>query len=65
VKQTDAGTTLDTLTALEEEHRRLDARVQALDQQPHLTSAERIEYCLLKKRKLLTKDRINRLRISA
>ena len=55
----------DLLATLNEEHRRLDARLRKLDRQVSLTAAERVEYCLLKKRKLLTKDRISRITASA
>ncbi len=53
-----ASVTLDTLV---EEHRRLDTRLRQLDAQRSLTTAEQREYGLLKKQKLLTKDRIARL----
>jgi len=55
----------DLLATLSKEHRRLDARLRKLDRQVSLTSAERVEYCLLKKQKLLTKDRIARITASA
>ena len=54
----EASVTLDTLV---EEHRRLDARLRQLDAQRSLTTAEQLEYGVLKKRKLLAKDRIARL----
>lgn len=50
---------LDELTA---EHRRLDAQVREMERKLALTAAEQIEYSRLKKQKLLTKDRITRLR---
>lgn len=52
-------TLIDELT---EEHRRLDAQVREMERRVALTPAEQIEYSRLKKRKLLTKDRITRLR---
>jgi len=54
----DASVTLDTLV---EEHRRLDARLRELDAQRSLTTSEQVEYGVLKKQKLLAKDRIARL----
>ena len=65
MKQLVGGSKDDVLEKLMEEHRRLDERLRILDDQCSLTSAERIEYCQLKKMKLLTKDRIERLRITA
>lgn len=53
----------DLLSNLLDEHRRLDLRLQAMDAQLSLTAAERLEYTRLKKQKLLTKDRIARLRV--
>jgi uncharacterized protein YdcH (DUF465 family) len=50
-----------TLTALVDEHRRLDDRLRALEAQRSMTAAEQIEYGTLKKQKLLAKDRIARL----
>ena len=55
----------ELLTTLTREHRQLDERLRQLDRQVSMTSAERNEYCLLKKRKLLTKDRISRITASA
>ncbi len=52
-----------SLADLLEEHRRLDERVRSLDGQRSLTPAEQREYLQLKKMKLLTKDRIERLRL--
>lgn len=54
----EVSVTLDTLV---EEHRRLDIRLQQLDAQRSLTTAEQVEYGVLKKQKLLAKDRIARL----
>lgn len=54
----EVSITLDTLLA---EHRRLDRRLQELDAQRSLTTAEQVEYGVLKKQKLLAKDRIARL----
>ena len=51
----------ELLATLTDEHRQLDARLHELERQVSMTSAERDEYCLLKKRKLLTKDRIARI----
>jgi uncharacterized protein YdcH (DUF465 family) len=65
VKAIDAGSKDQVLASLIEEHRRLDDRLRSLDGQRFLTSAEQIEYGQLKKMKLLTKDRIERLRITA
>ena len=55
----------DLLSTLTREHRQLDERLRQLDKQISMTAAERIEYCLLKKRKLLMKDRMARLTASA
>jgi hypothetical protein len=55
----------DLLVTLTREHRQLDERLRQLDKQVSMTAAERVEYCLLKKRKLLTKDRIARITASA
>ena len=55
----------ELLSSLLAEHRRLDQRLQAMDAQLMLTAAERLEYAQLKKRKLLTKDRIARLQQGA
>jgi hypothetical protein len=55
----------DLLATLTKEHRQLDERLRQLDKQVSMTAAERVEYCLLKKRKLLTKDRISRMTIRA
>jgi uncharacterized protein YdcH (DUF465 family) len=49
---------LDELTA---EHRRLDERLQLLERRRAPTPAEQAEITTLKKRKLLTKDKIARL----
>ena len=62
---TQTGTSPDLLSTLLDEHRRLDQRLQAMDAQLSLTSAERLEYQQLKKQKLLTKDRIVRLQAHA
>jgi hypothetical protein len=43
------------------EHRRLDELIRELERRVALTPAEQIEYSRLKKRKLLTKDRLARL----
>jgi hypothetical protein len=51
----------DLLSTLTKEHRQLDERLRQLDKQISMTAAERVEYCLLKKRKLLMKDRIARI----
>jgi len=59
VLDADKQTLLEELTA---EHRRLDDRVRELERRVALSPAEQIEYSRLKKRKLLTKDRIVRLR---
>ncbi len=60
-----AGPSSDLLSTLLDEHRRLDQRIRAMDAQLSMTAAERLEYAQLKKQKLLTKDRIARLRIGA
>ena len=65
MKQVEAGSKDQVLTTLIEEHRRLDERLRSLDGQRFLTSAEQLEYGQLKKRKLMTKDRIERLRVTA
>jgi uncharacterized protein YdcH (DUF465 family) len=54
----DRQTLIEELTA---EHRRLDDMVRELERRVALTPAEQIEYSRLKKRKLLTKDRLARL----
>lgn len=54
----DSSVTLDTLVA---EHRRLDDRLRELTSQRSLTTAEQLEIGVLKKQKLLAKDRIARL----
>ena len=43
------------------EHRRLDELVRELERRVSLSPAEQVEYSRLKKRKLLTKDRLARL----
>lgn len=58
-----AGPTADLLANLLDEHRRLDTRLKAMDDQLSLTAAERLEYAQLKKQKLATKDRIVRLQL--
>ena len=55
---------IDKQTLIEElttEHRRLDELIRELERRVALTPAEQIEYSRLKKRKLLTKDRLARL----
>lgn len=60
--QAERTTTNERLLAeLVTEHRRIDERVQHLERQRSLTSAEQSELQTLKKQKLLTKDRIARL----
>jgi uncharacterized protein YdcH (DUF465 family) len=49
------------LAELVTEHRRIDERIKHLERQRSLTSAEQTEVAMLKKQKLLTKDRIARL----
>jgi uncharacterized protein YdcH (DUF465 family) len=49
------------LAELTAEHRRLDEQLQQLERRRALSPAERDEIARLKKRKLLTKDRIARL----
>jgi uncharacterized protein YdcH (DUF465 family) len=51
----------ELLANLTAEHRQLDERLRSLDRQVSMTAAERDEYALLKKRKLMTKDRIARI----
>lgn len=51
------------LSDLLAEHRRLDERLRDLDEQLFLTSLEQVEVQRLKKLKLLTKDRIERMRV--
>lgn len=60
---TVTGPSSELLSSLLDEHRRLDQRLQAMEEQRSLTSAERLEYAQLKKQKLLTKDRIARLQV--
>ena len=43
------------------EHRRLDGLVRELERRVSLSPAEQVEISRLKKRKLLTKDRLARL----
>ncbi len=55
---------IDKQTLIEElttEHRRLDELIRELERRVALSPAEQIEYSRLKKRKLLTKDRLARL----
>ncbi|MCE9579668.1 MAG: DUF465 domain-containing protein [Deltaproteobacteria bacterium] len=61
VKQDAFVSETELLATLTDEHRQLDTRLRELERQVSMTSAERDEYCLLKKRKLLTKDRIARI----
>jgi len=51
----------DLLAELTEEHRQLDRQLQELERRRALTPSEREEISRLKKKKLLTKDRIARL----
>lgn len=53
------------LRSLLDEHRRLDERLRDLGGQRSLTAAEQLELRRIKKLKLWTKDRIERLRTSA
>lgn len=57
-----APDTSSLLEELTEEHRRLDELVRQMERRVALSPAEQVEYSRLKKRKLLTKDRIARLR---
>lgn len=62
--RTQPAVEIDKATLLEEltqEHRRLDELVRELERRVALTPAEQVEISRLKKRKLLTKDRIARL----
>ncbi len=63
MKAPDAGSKDQALSSLIDEHRRLDERLRNLDGQRLMTSGEQLEYQRLKKLKLLTKDRIERLRV--
>lgn len=54
--------TMEQLTA---EHRRLDEQLRMLERRRALTPAEQVEISRLKKQKLLTKERIARLRDAA
>ena len=56
--ESDKQSLLEELT---QEHRRLDELVRELERRVALTPAEQVEISRLKKRKLLTKDRIARL----
>ena len=56
------GSKEELIQRLTQEHRRLDERCKELERQISLTSAEQLEYARLKKEKLLTKDRLARLR---
>ena len=49
------------LAELVAEHRQIDERIKHLERQKSLTGAEQLEVATLKKRKLLTKERIARL----
>jgi hypothetical protein len=49
------------IAQLRAEHQALEARLQTLEQQRSLTSAEQLERAELKKRKLHAKDRLARL----
>jgi uncharacterized protein YdcH (DUF465 family) len=53
--------TQESLDTLLEEHRRLESSLEQLAARRTLTPAEQREMALLKKQKLLTKDRIARL----
>lgn len=55
----DAGKTL--LDRLNDEHRKIEARLEELGRHIGLTSAEKLEYSELKKRKLAMKDQMRRL----
>ena len=57
-RQSSRETLIEELTA---EHRRLDELVRELERRVALTPAEQIEISRLKKKKLLTKDRLARL----
>ena len=59
------GSKQATLEQLTDEHRRLDEQLRMLERRRALTPAEQIEITRLKKQKLLTKDRIARLRDAA
>jgi uncharacterized protein YdcH (DUF465 family) len=65
VNAIDTGSKDQVLTSLLDEHRRLDERLRLLDGQRLLTSVEQVEVQRIKKLKLLTKDRIERLRVVA
>lgn len=58
MRQVIEGTKNDQLAALAEQHQVIKARLKELDKHLALTAAEQLEYAELKKRKLLTKDRI-------
>ncbi len=60
----DATTTDDKqalLSQLTDEHKRLDEELKQLERRRSLTPAEQAQVTLLKKQKLLTKDKIARL----
>lgn len=60
--QAEGATNHDhVLAELVSEHRQMDERIKHLEQQRSLTSAEKTELSILKKRKLLTKDKIARM----
>ena len=62
---TTEGSKQATLEQLTAEHRRLDEELRMLERRRALTPAEQVEITRLKKQKLLTKDRIARLRDAA
>jgi uncharacterized protein YdcH (DUF465 family) len=65
VTSTLDGSKQATLEQLTAEHRRLDEQLQVLERRRARTPAEQVEISRLKKQKLLTKDRIARLRDAA
>lgn len=48
----------DRMTELEREHRELEVRIEALSRHAYLSPSEEQEMRELKKRKLITKDRM-------
>jgi len=61
----DATAAIETLRALEREHRALDDELRVLSRRAYLTPGEQRAASELKRRKLSAKDRIEALRRSA
>lgn len=53
-----AGTAFDQLRELEEQHRSLEERLRVLTRRAYLTPAEQREASVIKRQKLVAKDRM-------